>query len=306
MVVVCPVARSHSRMVASQLPVARVRPSGLNAAASMPYAWPARVVTWPVSRCCSWRVPSRPGLLARMCPLGWNASALPAYLPCRDDSVVASPVARSQSRTVVILPSCGGGLAGLPRRCLAAGQGAAVRAESYRPDPAGGSGEGGDLPGSDGPQCHRLLVTCHGQGAAVGAEGHRFHAGFAGKDGRGLPGSQVPEARRDITAAGKGAPVRVERHGADPTGVTDEDDVRGEGRDRRGYPGGHPARPCRGDALLAGRRGACGTLIDPPQRLGVGDLLGGGEFAGRLLAGIAAVFGHGMLVSGGFPRSAGR
>ena len=31
MVVVCPVAGSHSRMVASQLPVARVRPSGLNA-----------------------------------------------------------------------------------------------------------------------------------------------------------------------------------------------------------------------------------------------------------------------------------
>ena len=64
--------------------------------------------------------------------------------------------------------------------------------------------------------------------------------------------------------------------------------------------------PVRGDALLPGRRGACGALIDPPQRLGVGDLLGGGEFAGRLLAGIAAVFRHGMLVSGGFPRSAGR
>jgi hypothetical protein len=47
-------------------------------------------------------------------------------------------------------------------------------------------------------------------------------------------------------------------------------------------------------------------LIDSPQGLGVGDLFGGGEFAGRFLAGVAAVFGHGMLVSGGFPRSAGR
>ena len=82
--------------------------------------------------------------------------------------------------------------------------------------------------------------------------------------------------------------------------------VRSEGGDRRADPGGHPACPGRGDGLLAGRRGACGTLIDPPQGLGIGDLLSGGKFAGRLLARIAAVFRHGMLISGGFPRSAGR
>ncbi len=188
---------------------------------------------------------------------------------------------------------------------LAAGYGAAVGAEGHRLDLAGASGEGGDLPGGDGPQRH-LVGACDGKGATVGAEGRRYHVGLAGQDAYSLPGSKVPKAGGDITAAGKGAPVRAERHAADRTGMTDQDHVRGEGRDRRADPGGHSARPGRGDGLLAGRRGACGTLIDPPQGLGIGDLLSGGKFAGRLLARIAAIFCHGMLISGGFPRSAGR
>ena len=126
---------------------------------------------------------------------------------------------------------------------------------------------------------------------------------LAGENGGGLPGSHVPQAGGDVAAAGHGAPVRAQRHEGDRAGVADEDDIGGKGRDRLGYPGGHPACPGRGHALLAGRQG---PLTGPPQGLGVGDLLSGGEFAGRLLTGVAAVFRHGMLVSGGFPRSAWR
>ena len=117
-----------------------------------------------------------------------------------------------------------------------------------------------------------------------------------------MPGSQVPQADGDITAAGQGAPIGAKRHRPDPAGVADQDHVSGQGRDRHGNPDpGRPACASRDDRLLASGRGGCGTLIDPAQSLGVGDLFRRSQVAGRLLTGVAAVFGHRMLASWRFP-----
>ena len=207
-------ATFHSRTVPSTLPLARVRPSGLNATAKTGASLPL-VRGWPSGRGCagsvtfhSRTVPSSLPL-ARVRPSGLNATALTASAGAGQDGQ------REGSRagcTVVV----------------AAGQGVAVGAERHRIDGvmlADGQGLAerlGVRGVGDVPQPDRAVAVAAGQGVAIGAERHRVDD-VAAADGQGLaerPGvrgvGDVPQPDRTVgVAAGQGVAIGAERHRTD-------------------------------------------------------------------------------------------